>query len=282
MSKTTFSDGNKSQGIPGTRVLAAFLNLIFNHRHTGINDDGHAPLDYASDTGSANAYVISLTPALASLVNGMPVYFKAANTNTGASTLKIGSLAATGIRLNGQALAAGQILASQIYAVLYDGAYFQLITNPGDLITISNAVTTPTANKVPKYNANGIIKGTELNMTGLDSATSSTDTCNLSMTATNGDVLLVFCGGNLSGTLGSNIYGSLSAYCGGVACHVSGRGGIANYAYGLNSSSIAQGFCCFLIEVQADGTLSLTNHAYQTGGSTTYSNFVTAFFLKKA
>jgi len=43
MAKTTFTDGNPSMGILGTRVLAAWLNKVFSHRHTGQEDDGYAP-----------------------------------------------------------------------------------------------------------------------------------------------------------------------------------------------------------------------------------------------
>lgn len=43
MAKTSFSDGDKSQGIKGTRVTAAFLNAINNHVHDGADADGHVP-----------------------------------------------------------------------------------------------------------------------------------------------------------------------------------------------------------------------------------------------
>ena len=45
MAKTVFTDGNPSLEILGTPVMAAFLNLIFNHVHDGEDNDGHAPVD---------------------------------------------------------------------------------------------------------------------------------------------------------------------------------------------------------------------------------------------
>ena len=61
----------------------------------------------------------------------MPILFKAANTNTGVSTLKINNLTATTIKKNGSSdLAAGDILAGQIISVSYDGTYYQLISPP--------------------------------------------------------------------------------------------------------------------------------------------------------
>jgi hypothetical protein len=48
-------------------------------------------LNYASDSGSANAYVLTLPsgPGLATPVPGAPIYFYANNANTGASTVRV-------------------------------------------------------------------------------------------------------------------------------------------------------------------------------------------------
>lgn len=47
MPKTVFIDGNPVQGVLGTKVVAAFLNLVFNHVHDGKDEDGSAPIDTA-------------------------------------------------------------------------------------------------------------------------------------------------------------------------------------------------------------------------------------------
>lgn len=128
MGKTNFADGDKSQGIPGTRLLAAFLNKIFTHRHDGLDQDGSAPIDYAIDSGTADAYVIALTPALTAHVAGMPISFKAANANTGASTLVVNGMTAKTIKKRGGlSLGAGDIKVGQIMTVVYDGTDFQLM-----------------------------------------------------------------------------------------------------------------------------------------------------------
>ncbi len=52
MAKTSFVDGDPSIGLQGTKVLAAFINKIFGlggHRHTGKDEDGHAPLNMPKD-----------------------------------------------------------------------------------------------------------------------------------------------------------------------------------------------------------------------------------------
>lgn len=81
---------------------------------------------FASDTGTANAYAVLLTPA-PTLILGSKVVFNAANANTGASTLAVNGGAAKPIKKSGStALASGDIAAGQIITVVYDGTNFQI------------------------------------------------------------------------------------------------------------------------------------------------------------
>lgn len=98
--------------------------------------------NYALDTGSANAYVVTLSPALAAPTEGVPIRWKAGHTNTGASTLNGQPLVLT----NGSALAAGDIVASGIYTSMWNAtlsAYqldYVIITTFSQLSgTVSNA-----------------------------------------------------------------------------------------------------------------------------------------------
>jgi hypothetical protein len=139
MSKTNFVDGDPSQGITGTIVTAAFLNAINNHRHRGLAEDGDGAIDYAADTGSANACAIALVPALTAHVVGMPIHFKVAATNTGAATLAVNSLAAVAIRKNvSEDLTGGDMKSGQIVTVIYEGTCYQLqsIAMEGILIAV--------------------------------------------------------------------------------------------------------------------------------------------------
>lgn len=136
MAKTTFVDGNILTKTGGVRVLAAWLNKVFNHRHSGLDEDGSAPLDYAVDTGIANGLVAVLTTALPALVVGLPVYIKVAVTNTEAATLNLNGLGALAIqKLGGQPLAAGDLQAGQIIIVAYDGAVWQLLSYNSPSVT---------------------------------------------------------------------------------------------------------------------------------------------------
>jgi len=132
MAKTLFSDGNPLQGILGTIVNAAWLNKVFSHRHDGLDQDGSAPLDYAPDTGSANAYAIALTPALTAHVAGLPIHFKATNANTTASTLAVNGLGAVAIKQSdGSDLPVGVIVGGQVVTVIYTGAVYMLVSGRG-------------------------------------------------------------------------------------------------------------------------------------------------------
>ncbi len=130
MAKTNFVDGNPALQIEGTIVTAAFLNALNNHHHRGLDEDGDGAIDYAADTGSADAYAIALSPALTSHVTGMPISFKAANANTGAATLNVDGLGAVAVKKKGGVtLVAGDIPADGIAVVAYDGTCYQLL-NP--------------------------------------------------------------------------------------------------------------------------------------------------------
>jgi len=85
------------------------------------------PVAVYADTGGANAYAV----AIGSLATGATFYFKAANANTGTSTL---NTAATGTRSlvneNSTNLAAGTIQANAAVQVTWDGTQFLLSKRP--------------------------------------------------------------------------------------------------------------------------------------------------------
>jgi len=80
-----------------------------------------------ADTGSANTYVLTLSPAITAYATNMVVWLRPANTNTGASTVNINSVGAKNILIGATALTAGQLTAGRSYALQYDGTSFQLI-----------------------------------------------------------------------------------------------------------------------------------------------------------
>lgn len=84
---------------------------------------------YAADSGAANAYVATYSPAVTSYTTGKPVlYFKAANANTGASTFNPGPGVKSLLRPDGNALRSGDIVAGAIIGVVYDGTAYRAIS----------------------------------------------------------------------------------------------------------------------------------------------------------
>lgn len=81
---------------------------------------------YGADSGAVNAYAVVLAPAPI-VIPGSLLVVKAANANTGASTLAINGATAVPIVKQGSVpLAGGEIAAGQIIRVVYDGANFQM------------------------------------------------------------------------------------------------------------------------------------------------------------
>ena len=76
---------------------------------------------YGVDTGSANAYAVTLNPVPINLIDGMGVIVKIANANTGASTLNVNSLGAKTIKNpDGTDLSSGDLTAGGIYSFKYN------------------------------------------------------------------------------------------------------------------------------------------------------------------
>ncbi len=83
---------------------------------------------YAADSGTADAYVVTLSPAAIAYAAGMGIRFKAANANTGACTVNVNGLGAKSIKMdNGTDPPAGMIAADAIVTVVYDGTNFQVV-----------------------------------------------------------------------------------------------------------------------------------------------------------
>ncbi len=90
---------------------------------------------YAADTGSADNYAMAPTPAIGAYAAGQVFYFRAANANTGASTLAVSGLATRPIVKNGTAaLSANDIKAGQTVGVIYDATStnFEMFTQLGN------------------------------------------------------------------------------------------------------------------------------------------------------
>ena len=124
--------------------------------------------NYVTDTGVANAYIANYPANIVTttVTAGLRLQFKAANANTGASTLQVQvnsvSIGSGSIRLtDGTAIAANTIVANAIVDVQYDGTNFQLLSDSSggkevitDLTVSGNLAVTGTTNLTGVLTAN--------------------------------------------------------------------------------------------------------------------------------
>ncbi len=86
-----------------------------------------APLVCPASTGSANAYVVTYSPAVTALVTGSPYCFITNFSVTGSATVNINTLGAKTIKkLGGTNLASGDLGNGVVVSGYYDGTNFQL------------------------------------------------------------------------------------------------------------------------------------------------------------
>jgi len=132
-----------SRGQEGTTALLWNAGDVFTQLPTAGDFYGFVQFDdlqnnaggYAPDTGSANAYVVGLTPPITAHQIGVPIRWKAQNTNTGNSTFNDGAGVAALKTPSGSQIAPGLIVAGGIYTSIWDGTQFQFSTANGFSVT---------------------------------------------------------------------------------------------------------------------------------------------------
>jgi microcystin-dependent protein len=122
------------------RIVTAFDRLPTRRK---LHEDRAS---YATDTGSANAHAVALDSVVTSYEEGLTVRFKAANANTGATTLRINGLAEVAIKKAiDDDLVANDIVVGQIVEVTFDGTFFQMTSPDGNLVGGASAAATSAA-----------------------------------------------------------------------------------------------------------------------------------------
>lgn len=103
-----------------------------------------APFYYTVDSGIVNTIRLVFTSPLPQHTTGLPLLFKALNTNTGACTVNVDALTSVDIKgADNKDLVAGQILVDKIYQLVYDGNNYQLL-NPYITNLVGDAVVIDT------------------------------------------------------------------------------------------------------------------------------------------
>jgi len=107
-------------------------------------------LIYSVASGSDNAYVVNLDPALTEYTPGMIIHFKATFSNSGSASININSLGNIAIKKNySYALETNDILNGQYVSIIFDGSNFQILGQlgnfgiPTNTCITSNSITPP-------------------------------------------------------------------------------------------------------------------------------------------
>lgn len=89
-------------------------------------------INFAVDTGSANAMSVAYDPAFVALSNGLILRVLVAHDNTDETTITVNNLPAVAVvRANGAELSAGDVVAGQVVTLVYDGTNFQIVNYYG-------------------------------------------------------------------------------------------------------------------------------------------------------
>ncbi len=143
----------------------------------------NAPAFQATDTGTANAYVIALSPAVTAYAAGQAFTFKAGAASTTASTLNVNGLGTKAIKkLHDQDIASGDIESGSIVTVVYDGTNFQMTSQ----VATTPSSGAPAASTSAKTSAYTVVAGDD-GSTILCSAASADYAVALTAAATLGD-----------------------------------------------------------------------------------------------
>jgi hypothetical protein len=113
--------------------------------------------NYAVAASSTTNYVVTLSPAVSALTNGMRVTFKAPLANASAATLTVGTASAKSIRTRAlAALSSGMISAGSMNEAIFDGTYFQLVSSSPAAAGNGLTALTASANQVVGFNASAV------------------------------------------------------------------------------------------------------------------------------
>ena len=116
----------------------------------------NAPAFQATDTGTANAHVIALSPAITAYAAGQAITFKSGAASTTASTVNVNGLGVKAIKKkNDQDIAAGDIESGSIVTVVYDGTNFQMTSQ----LATEGGLTIGGSNTQVQYNNSGALAG---------------------------------------------------------------------------------------------------------------------------
>lgn len=103
--------------------------------------------DFATTTGSSNAYAVTVDAQIVAYSGGLTVVCLASFSNTGAATINVNSIGAASIKKHGNVdLQTGDIRSGSLMILTHDGTNFQLMAAVDNLYTAKGDILAATAN----------------------------------------------------------------------------------------------------------------------------------------
>ena len=124
---TRAQEGTTGQAWSVGDYFNLFLTAADTREFAQLGDLQAQTGNYAVDSGTANAYSVTLSPSLSGHIVGMPIRVKFANTNTGSSTFNDGAGALALVTPDLGVLQPGNVQGGGIGIVVYDGTRFELL-----------------------------------------------------------------------------------------------------------------------------------------------------------
>jgi len=114
-------------------IATGNLDTNFTAFQTAVNS-ANTYTNYLVDSGSANTIVVTVaSPSTATLVAGLTLAVKVAQTNTGPSTLNLNGGGAVGIIDSlGNTLLSNALISNSVFAFVYNGAKWQIVGGSGN------------------------------------------------------------------------------------------------------------------------------------------------------
>lgn len=164
-----------------TASLTAVAFSIITPGSTGTPLQTPYSVLFGADAQGNDTYVINPTPQLGAYFTGLVVNFFANTKNTGPATLNVSGLGAKTIKKRFNLdLTDGDIVASQIVTVVYDGTNFQMLS---DRNTGWEKITSVTAANVATISFTDLSSTYMMYMIDIDRARPATDQVNLQFLA---------------------------------------------------------------------------------------------------
>jgi hypothetical protein len=182
--------------VAGAKVRSIDLNTIDSAIDTAFDklptetNIKQGKVNYAVDTGVADAYLVALPHAPVSYSDGLHVRFKPANTNTGASTMNVSSLGVKSIKkINGDALSSGDLTANGTVDIYYNSTtgffYLSSAASAGASATAAEVSAAAAASSASSASASASDASTSASSASTSASSSSTSASTATTQASN-------------------------------------------------------------------------------------------------